>query len=123
MNLRATAEGTANYSKGFAGSLAPGHFRQSQNLWMSTIGLGSYLGNADDQTDEAYRRAVIQAVELGCNVIDSAANYRFQRSERSIGAALDDLFREGRFGRDGIVVSTKGGFIPFDFTSRVRGRR
>lgn len=114
MTLRATAEGTAKYIKRFAGSLAPGHFRQSQNLWMSTIGLGSYLGNADEQTDEAYRRAVIRAVELGCNVVDSAANYRFQRSERSIGAALDDLFREGRFGRDEIVVSTKGGFIPFD---------
>ena len=43
--------------------------------------------------------AVTRAVELGANVIDTAANYRFQRSERSIGAALRQL-GERAFGRD-----------------------
>ena len=33
----------------------------------------------------------MRAVELGANVIDTAANYRFQRSERSIGGALNEL--------------------------------
>ena len=41
-------------------------------------------------------------------------NYRFQRSERSIRAALDDLFASGEVGREALVISTKGGFIPFD---------
>jgi hypothetical protein len=31
------------------------------------------------------------AVELSANVIDSAANYRFQRSERSVGAASENF--------------------------------
>jgi aryl-alcohol dehydrogenase-like predicted oxidoreductase len=83
-------------------------------MHMSSIGLGSYLGGADDRTDEAYRRAVKRAVELGCNVFDTAANYRCQRSERSIGDALAALFARGVAARDEIVVSTKGGYIPFD---------
>jgi len=82
-------------------------------LWMSSIGLGSYLGGADERTDEAYRRAVKRAVELGCNVFDTAANYRCQRSERSIGDALAGLVGAAR---EEIVVSTKGGYIPFDAT-------
>lgn len=110
----ATAEGTTRYRERFRGQIAVEHFRQSQGLWLSSIGLGSYLGNADDRTDDAYRLAVKRAAELGCNVFDSAANYRFQRSERSFGQAFAELFAEGRFARNEFVVTTKGGFIPFD---------
>jgi aryl-alcohol dehydrogenase-like predicted oxidoreductase len=82
-------------------------------LWLSSIGVGTYLGDADDETDARYAEAVTRAVELGANVIDTAANYRFQRSERSIGAALRALNERG-FARDEIVVCTKGGYLPFD---------
>jgi aryl-alcohol dehydrogenase-like predicted oxidoreductase len=109
----ATAEATASYRERFEGKISGEHFRQSQGLWLSSIGLGTYLGNHDDAADELYRRAVTRAVELGANVIDSAINYRFQRSERSIGAALKDLGAKG-FARGEIVVATKGGFLPFD---------
>ncbi len=109
----ATAEGTAAYRQRFEDKIPGEHFRQSQGLWLSSIGLGTYLGNHDDDADDLYRRAVVRAVELGCNVIDSAINYRFQRSERSIGAALKELAAKG-FDRSGIVVATKGGFLPFD---------
>lgn len=115
-NLKATTEGTAGYCERFRGQLADSHFRQSQGLWMSSIGLGSYLGNADERTDEGYRLAVKRAAELGCNVFDSAANYRFQRSERSFGQAFSELFTAGTMRRDEIVVTTKGGFLPFDGT-------
>ena len=54
-------------------------------------------------------------MELGGNVIDSAINYRFQRSERSVGAALKKLADKG-IGRQELVVATKGGFLPFDGT-------
>jgi aryl-alcohol dehydrogenase-like predicted oxidoreductase len=111
---KATTEGTSNYKKRFSGVAAEGHFRQSQGLWMSSIGLGSYLGGVDEWTDAAYRSAVKYAVELGCNVFDTAANYRCQRSERNIGDALADLFAQGAAARDEIVISTKGGYIPFD---------
>lgn len=110
----ASGEGTLNYKRRFDGILADGHFRQSQGLWMSSIGLGSYLGNSDERTDEAYRGAVKRAVELGCNVFDAAANYRFQRSERSFGDAFTDLFSTRKAARNELVVTTKGGYIPFD---------
>src|SRR5499426_426931 len=108
---KATTEGTSNYKNRFTGAVAEGHFRQSQGLWISSIGLGTYLGGPDEQTDEAYRIAVKRAVEMGCNVFDTASNYRCQRSERSIGDALAGLSGATR---DEIVVSTKGGYVPFD---------
>lgn len=109
----ATEAGTAGYRGSFSTRAAENHFRQQQGLWMSSIGLGTYLGAHDDATDALYRQAVVRAVELGVNVIDSAINYRFQRSERSVGAALKELESKG-IDRRQIVIATKGGFIPFD---------
>jgi len=109
----ATRDGTARYRERFREVAAADHFRKSQGLWLSSIGIGTYLGDADEETDARYADAVAGAVELGANVIDTAANYRFQRSERSIGAALRDLSARG-FGRDELVICTKGGYLPFD---------
>lgn len=114
INGYATLEGTARYRDRFKERAAPTHFRLEQNLWLSSIGIGTYLGNWDKATDERYTESVAHAVELGANVIDTAANYRFQRSERSIGAALAHLTEEKISGRDEIVICTKGGYLPFD---------
>src|SRR5262245_883000 len=81
---------------------------------LSSIGIGTYLGNADEATDANYTRAIVQAVQLGCNVIDTTANYRFQRNERPIGRALEILENEYGIGRDKSIICTKGGYIPFD---------
>ncbi len=59
------------------------------------------------------RTRLSQAVESGVNVIDSAINYRFQRSERSVGAALAELARRG-YAREELVICTKGGFLTPD---------
>lgn len=107
----ATAEGTKRFSGRFANA-AEEHFREAEGNSLSSIGIGTYLGNWDEQTDLAYTNAVAKFVRSGGNVIDTAANYRFQRSERSIGAALKDLSDE--FGRDELFISTKGGYLPFD---------
>jgi aryl-alcohol dehydrogenase-like predicted oxidoreductase len=116
---RATPHGTARYRERFRDAAAADHLRESpQALWLSSLGIGTYLGELDDEDDRLYRDAVVAAVRHGCNVIDTAVNYRCQRSERSIGAALDILTGpsgEGEFFTRGeIVVATKGGFIPFD---------
>ncbi len=108
----ATLEGTARYRKRFPDA-AENHFREQQQLWLSSIGIGTYLGEADERTDQAYADAVVRAVELGTNFIDTAANYRFQRSERAIGNALGSLTERG-FSRDELVICTKGGYLPFD---------
>lgn len=111
----ATTAGTARYRKRFDGKIANEHFRQTHELWLSSIGIGTYLGNFDDATDQAYHQAIQRAVESGCNVVDSAINYRLQRSERSIGTALKELGAKG-YDRDEIVIASKGGFIPYDGT-------
>ncbi len=109
----ATFAGTTRYRERFKDA-AQQHFREAQNLVLSSIGIGTYLGNPDEDTDARYAETVARCVELGVNVIDTAANYRFQRSERAIGAALDQLTREKGFSREEIIVCTKGGYLPFD---------
>jgi len=112
----ATIEGTTRYRERLQqrDAIAANHFRLEQNLWLSSLGIGTYLGKPDAATDTRYTEAVTRAVELGANVIDTAANYRFQRSERSIGAALQALIENNNIARDEVVVCTKGGYIPFD---------
>jgi len=109
----ATPEGTRRYARRFAGHVAQGHFREQQGLLLSSIGIGTYLGEPDERTDRAYTDAVIAAVTGGFNVVDSAINYRFQRSERSIGAAFKKLAELG-YGREELVLCTKGGFLTPD---------
>ena len=112
----ATIEGTTRYRERLQReTIAANHFRLEQNLWLSSLGIGTYLGKPDAETDARYTEAVTRAVELGANVVDTAANYRFQRSERSIGAALQALFEgDAKIARDEFVICTKGGYIPFD---------
>ena len=113
MKRGATADGTASYP-GSVGNLPAEHFRTLDGLTVSSIGLGTYLGDEDEETDRQYGAAIVDAANLGCNVFDSAINYRAQRSERVLGQALAALVAEGDFRRDQLVVCTKGGYIPFD---------
>jgi aryl-alcohol dehydrogenase-like predicted oxidoreductase len=110
----ATLEGTERYRDRLKESVNENHFRLQQNLWLSSIGLGTYLGQPDEKTDRAYTDAAVRAVGLGVNLIDSAANYRFQRSERSIGSALRQLVESEIASRDELIICTKGGYLPFN---------
>lgn len=110
----ATPEGTARYADRFGGRAVGGHFRERDGKWLSSLGIGTYLGEPNAATDELYTGAVARALELGVNVIDTAINYRFQRSERSVGAALKAQVAAGKVARDEVVVATKGGFLTPD---------
>ncbi len=109
----ATAEGTTRFENRFTSKL-PGHFRNALGLRLSSIGLGTYLGEPTAAYDARYREAFMRAVEMGTNVVDSAINYRHQRSERAIGEAIALRIADGRLKRDEIFVATKGGFFTFD---------
>lgn len=110
----ATAEGTGRYAGRVGVGIPAGHFRALDGRAASSLGLGTYLGREDDATDALYRRAVTRALERGFNVVDTAVNYRHQRSERTVGAAIADLVKAGTLARDEMIVCTKGGYIPFD---------
>lgn len=113
----ATAQGTRRYRDRMvaSGVAHPEHFKNGlDGVSLSSTGLGTYLGGHDTLTDGMYARAIKQAIVSGCNVLDSAINYRCMRSERVIGQTLRELVRDGTAVRDEILISTKGGFIPYD---------
>jgi aryl-alcohol dehydrogenase-like predicted oxidoreductase len=103
--MQASAEGTERYVERHAEFRDTGFYRAVLDLQVSSLGIGTYLGDADDAADRAYTDALVAAGENGINFFDTAINYRQQRSERSIGAALKHLRR------DEIVVCTKAGFL------------
>ena len=67
----ATIEGTARYRDRFPQLRDAGHFRCPERasgggqLWLSSIGLGTYLGEPDDVTDSAYTEAIVTALRSG----------------------------------------------------------
>jgi aryl-alcohol dehydrogenase-like predicted oxidoreductase len=83
-------------------------------LWLSSIGIGTYLGDANDASDRAYTEAIAYAMRHGINVLDTAINYRNQRSERNLGEALKPLIEAAEVARDEVLVCTKAGYMPFD---------
>jgi aryl-alcohol dehydrogenase-like predicted oxidoreductase len=113
MSHGATKEGTTRYAEKFQGVVGDGHFRVAQDLVLSSLGIGTYLGQPNEATDSSYTAAIVAAVQAGINTIDSAINYRLQRSERNVGAALKVSANKG-FSRDEIVVCTKGGYLTPD---------
>ena len=116
----ATAEGTAHYRDRSPQLRDAGHLRRPEHvpgageLWLSSIGLGTYLGEPDNAADQAYTEAIATALRSGINVLDTAINYRHQRSERNIGAALKQLIDSGELKRDEVLICTKAGYLSFD---------
>ena len=116
----ATAEGTTRYRKRFQQLAEADFFRHPPNvpgageLLLSSIGLGTYLGEPDDGSDAEYSAAITFALRSGINALDSAINYRHQRSERNIGSALAALTASDEVKRDEIFVSSKAGYLSFD---------
>src|SRR6516162_6831764 len=116
----ATFEGTSRYRSRFAQLADAGHFRQAEHvpgageLWCPSIGLGTYLGEPDDKADREYVDAIAEALQSGINLLDTAINYRHQRSERNIGEALAKTTAAGSLRRDEVVVCTKAGYLSLD---------
>src|SRR5277367_6047202 len=94
----ATAEGTEAYASRF--DSLRGNFRPMLGLSVGSIGIGTYLGESDATTDAAYEEAIRVALLGGVNLIDTAVNYRNQRSERVIGKVLAELIGAGEIKRE-----------------------
>jgi len=108
----ATRDATWSYRNRFHETFARTYFRRFGDGLVSSLGIGTYLGEPTDARDEQYYESIVAALESGVNVVDTAINYRCQRSERVVGRALDaaDVDREA------VLLATKGGFVPFDGT-------
>jgi aryl-alcohol dehydrogenase-like predicted oxidoreductase len=105
----ATPEGTRTFFE-----LHPLHedkLRSFGDLLISSLGFGTYLGAADDKSDEDYLKSLITAVMHGVNFIDTAINYRHQKSEKIVGIAIKELEEIG-VQRDQLIIASKGGYIP-----------
>jgi aryl-alcohol dehydrogenase-like predicted oxidoreductase len=116
----ATPSGTDRFADRFPSLRNAGHFRHQGNvpglseLSLSSVGLGTYLGEPSDEADLEYTDAIVAALRSGVNVLDTAINYRHQRSERNIGEALCRLITSKELSRDEVLVCTKAGYLSFD---------
>ena len=63
---------------------------------------------------ENFRKIHDLTLSNGVNVIDTAINYRAQKSERTVGKAVSELIDEGKINRSEIFISTKNGYVTND---------
>jgi aryl-alcohol dehydrogenase-like predicted oxidoreductase len=115
MPARATAEATEAYAARWRVRFARDFYRASRTgVTISSIAIGTYLGESDDDTDRMYADAAGAALSNGVNVVDTAINYRCQRSERMIGGVLREMLERGALRREDVWICTKAGYIPLD---------
>jgi aryl-alcohol dehydrogenase-like predicted oxidoreductase len=113
----ATARGTTDYvNKAVQNNkIVQSHFRKFDDLFLSSIGIGTYLGEPTMLDDDLIENAVYESVKSGAvNVIDTAINYRYMKSEKSIGRAIGRLISDGSISRDQLFICTKNGYITND---------
>jgi len=119
---RASVEGTTRFRDRSVRDrrLPLEHFRLAPGgLWLSSLGLGTYIGPPDGPTDLAVEQAVTVCLTSGrVNVLDTAINYRYQRAERSVGRALARLIEAGEIAREEVFVASKNGYFAPDAESR-----
>ena len=108
----ATADGTQKFLQN--SGINSLNFNKFENIFLSNVGIGTYLGDPDNKTDELVKNAVKQSILSGVNVIDTAINYRSQKAERSVGKAISELIDEKKITRDQIFISSKNGYLTND---------
>ncbi len=111
----ATPEATRNFFAQKSGVQASS-IKECPSFCVSSLGLGTYKPEAYKEENYTfdYCEAIKKAVEMGCNHIDTAANYRYTKSEQEIGEALGELFESG-VKREELVIATKGGFLQLSY--------
>jgi aryl-alcohol dehydrogenase-like predicted oxidoreductase len=104
---RATGEGTRRFAA--RQSCTDDHFARPDDLWLSSIALGTLRGDPGGIDDLLYRSVVGDFLEWSGNVFNTALSDRMQTSERALGHALRRAVREKTIARDEVVVVSKGG--------------
>jgi len=109
----ATPEGTKKFAERGT-EISQQNYKNVNNLTLSNVGIGTYLGNPDIETDKLVEDAIKKSILGGINIIDSAINYRAQKAERSVGNAISQLIDNDDISREEIFVSTKNGYVTND---------
>ena len=96
----------------------PNNFKtpfQNMNMKLSSIGVGTYMGDPDDYTDYLMYDAIKTSVlSGGVNHIDTAPNYRYKKSEKTVGRVITTLDNKYGITRDQLFVSSKAGYLAED---------
>jgi aryl-alcohol dehydrogenase-like predicted oxidoreductase len=110
----ATRAATEGYAASFGAQCAPGHYSDFLNLHLklSSLGVGTFPGAADDATDGAVATIVERALCSGINVIDTAVHYRYGRALAAVRAGLERALAAG-VAREQVFVAVKAGFLLF----------
>ena len=91
---------------------------------VSSLGIGSYIGDPDDLTDFDLYDAIKQSVlSGGINHIDTAPNFRYMKSEKTVGKILTTLESKYEISRDQLFVTSKAGYIPEDAENEIPMRQ
>ena len=71
------------------------------------------MGEPNDQTDfDLYNAIKTSVLSGGVNHIDTAPNYRYMKSEKTVGKILTVLESKYDIKRDQLFVTSKGGYVP-----------
>lgn len=108
----ATPNDTLNFAKKLGAHSE--NYKVIERLTLSNVGMGTYLGNPDSQTDIQVENAIKKSILAGINVIDTAINYRAQKAERSVGKSIRELVESGKIKREELFLSTKNGYVTND---------
>ena len=110
----ATPEATRAYARRHGERLPAEHFSEfnKTRIRLSSLGVGTFPGGADPQTDEAVGRIAADALRAGVNVVDTAAHYRYGRALAAVGAGVRSAVLDG-VPREALFLVSKGGFITW----------
>jgi aryl-alcohol dehydrogenase-like predicted oxidoreductase len=109
---RATPEATARYAARHGTLKHAGFYRDTPLGSVSSLGIGTYLGEMTREADAAYTEAIVAAVRGGINFIDTSLNYRNQKSEQAIAQAILRLIETPKeLDRDEFAICTKAGYL------------
>ena len=110
----ATPQGTRAYAAVHGAHAGTGHYSDllRTRLRVSSIGIGTFPGDASPQADAQQAALVSKGLQAGLNVIDTAAHYRYGRALAAVGAGLRDARARG-VEREAMFLISKGGFLTY----------
>ena len=103
-----------------AGSLANGFGAfGATGLTVSRLGFGTYRVG---QRESEHREALLKAIRMGCNLIDTSTNYMDGESEQLVGSVLEELMRAGEVAREDMIVVSKIGYVQGQNLTQAQAR-